>query len=144
MTEKQSAILVERARVRNRLRKELRLRCAVFNETGHGTSENAPMGWCEIQRVDSIDTEGIEPFDNDEHAALAVCQLAGAAGCAMLCEIWAGLLEPVALDGCGARFERMEALNRASREIRPFGSDTDRRWIVIVPRHVAKEAGLLR
>jgi hypothetical protein len=165
---KQSAVLVARAKKRRTLRDELRARCGVFNETDHGTSENAPEGWVEIQRFASIDREfgskSAEPFESDEHAALAVAELGGARGTAMHYECGAGLFEPVDLAGLGTSPERWTALAGAAEILGgdhypdedglvTFTIDPSPRrrgrdevggsWICIVPRSVAIAAGLL-
>ncbi len=142
MSAKQSEILVARAKKRRTLRDELRARCAVFNENDdeRGMSETAPEGWVEIQRNDSVDEEGLEPFASDEHAALAVAELGTARGSAMFYELDSGLFEPIALDGLGTHALRWGALNQAATLI-TLG-DAKPHWICIVPRGVAIRAGL--
>lgn len=140
MSAKQSAILVERSRKRRSLREELRARCAVFND--EIDERNAPEGWVEIQRNDTIDREfgsaSAEIFESDEHAALAVAEQGGARGTAMHYEEVSGLFEPVSLDGCGTTPERWSDLRRMAA----VASGNDGHWITIVPRSVAKAAGL--
>lgn len=147
MSAKQSEILVERARTRRSIREELRAHCAVFNEDGSGESETAPIGWVEIQRNDTIDDDAgelFERFASDEHAALAVAGVGGCPGSAMHYEMASGTFEPIPLDAMGVHALRWEALNRHARSISVLQGDGEIRWICIVPRAIAKAAGLLR
>lgn len=117
---------------RLRERRDLRARCAVFNETDHGTSENAPHGWCEIQRDDSA---GFYP--DDAAAALAVALAGGAEGTAMHYETGSGLMVPINVMSSDVEIPP-DALDAAEHV------NGETRWICIVPRVVAKAAGLLR
>jgi hypothetical protein len=134
-----------RVRRAARPNEELLARCGVFNETGHGTSENAPEGWVEIQAFDSIDREfgsrTVEPFAQDEDAAVAVAAAGGAPGTAMFYETVSGLFEPIPLDGLAVNAERWDAMDLMASTLRKGRGA--RHWICIVPRSVAKAAGLL-
>jgi len=140
---KAAAGQVRRAQKRRTIRAELAARCGVFNETDHGTSENAPEGWVEIQHFDTIDREfgskSAQPFESDEHAALAVAEIGGALGTAMHYETISGILEPVSLDGLGTSHERWMVL----RSMAALQNGNDGHWICIVPRSVAIAAGLI-
>jgi len=123
---------------RLRERRELRARCAVFNETDHGTSENAPHGWCEIQRDDAAGF-----FKGDAPAALAVALAGGAEGTAMFYETVSGIMEPIDVMGGTGSFAPSKRVEHAAAYARDAHED-DPSWICIVPRVVAKAAGLLR
>ncbi len=117
--------------------KNLRLRCAVFNETEHGTSENAPFGWCEIQRDDSAGF-----FPSDASAARAVALAANAEGTAMHYETVTGIMEPI--DVMTAGLAVSTRATHAAIYARDESEDDAPSWIAIVPRVVAKAAGLIR
>jgi hypothetical protein len=114
----------------------LRERCAVFNETDHGTSENAPLGWVEIQRDDAADH-----FESDAAAALAVALAGKAEGTAAFYETVTGIMEPI--DVMGGQLCPSKRIEHAAVYARNTHDD-DPSWICIVPRHVAKAAGLIR
>ncbi len=114
-------------------RKNLRARCAVFNETDHGTSENAPVGWCEIQ----ADQEA-RFFPSDAPAACAVSLAAGAEGTAMHYDENSGIFEPIDVMTAGLAPSPMAV--GAAKHV----SGEAPSWIAIVPRFVAKAAGLIR
>ncbi len=137
MSAKQSTILVARTKKRAKAAKLLRSRCAVFNETDRGTSENAPLGWCEIQRDDSAGY-----FPSDASAARAVALAAGAEGTAMHYEEVTGIMEPI-----NVMSPNMNVSTRATHAAiyaRDESEDDAPSWICIVPRVVARAAGLIK
>lgn len=116
------------------------------------TGNPAPLGWVEIQGEDQPTDDG--PRISDELAGILVCQAARRPGLAMTygvrtCTVWGAdngtvraeaFLPLVVRDGDGdASIPSMRATC-----LGPDDVDTGDRWIVVVPRDVAKLAGLIR
>lgn len=116
------------------------------------TGNPAPEGWVEIQREDQPTDDG--PQISDELAAILVCQAARRPGLAMLYGVRAVtvfgpdhgtivaevFLPLVVRDGDGdAAIPSM-----LQTALGTPGVTTGDRWIVVVPRDVAKLAGVLR
>lgn len=118
-------------------RRRLRAIAAVFT-----SDDGPPTGYVEIQRDDHPE-DGGEPLPSDWWAAFLVCSAAGrpARGLAMAWSPRLGILAPLAhVDGDVRPDGPIDALDAVA--------ETDGKglhgWRAVVPRYVAKLAGLIR
>lgn len=110
----------------------LRARAAVF------MNGLAPPGWCEIQRVDSPDVEGVEPYASDDIAGAEVALFGGLPGSVLFYAPGSGV-SFVITSGEVAEKE-WAVLDTAHLEL---AAGEAPHWIVIVPVTAARRVGLI-
>lgn len=117
-------------------------RCGAFNVGENGV----PEGWVEIQRFDSVDVEGAEPFESDEHAACAVARATRSGALLFDVETGATLMLDTTAGAEGTTSVRADVRTATERQIKDGDAENDGtpvRWICIVTRIAAEKAGVL-
>ena len=112
----------------------LRAQAAVFD------NGFAPPGWCEVQRNDTIDEEGVEALASDSEAARRVAELGGMPGTSAMFAPGSDLM--VLLDVLDEEDETFPTRLDAA-ELLLAGEDHLPQWVVIVPVEAALRCGLI-
>lgn len=100
----------------------------------------APPGWCQIERDDSPDTEGVVRLPSDADAGMLITQAAGMPGTALWFAPGSWISFPVALNKTPTK-AWWKILDAADYSV--AGYEHLPRWIVLVPVEAALRAGFI-